>query len=621
LKKIEPKLLKRRMLLFLGAIVVPCLVLVALGVRMIVQEEQLRVQRAEEERQRRLDRVEQELLSRLERLKLDPAVTSYLRPPETVVLVCRVRDERLFLPWDVNPDAQNFREWIGSAPFAGLMQQAAHEEHVTGKLDTAVRFYRQALTSASQPAAQVYARLSLARALIKMDQREQGFAEYGRILDSPPDMVDEHGIPLALYAAPPLLDTGIRQKETLALVRECLDRSYKLPPAALYFLRDLAERLKAQVVGDEISNLIRDCEQAEALERDFSRILALSAQVPEPMWVAYGEPVWLIGVATQTGSTDPVAIVVNASKIFEDGNAFSYPVELAGREEGETLGEHFPGLRVVIPTVVENDGALRTAFFLTALGIVITMTLLAGYLLMRDVRRELRLAEMRSQFVSAVSHELKTPLTAIRVFAESMRMDEEMERPTQQEYLDIILQESGRLGKLVDNVLEFARVEHGGKDYRMEPVLLAEAVKAAARIMKYPLEQAGFRLELVLDHDLPPVVADRDAIEQAILNLLNNAIKYSGESREVALRLFREDSFVTIQVTDHGVGIPREEQKRIFERFYRVSSSENRHIAGAGLGLTLVEHIARAHGGSIRVESKAGEGSTFTLRLPLENTP
>ena len=608
------------MLLFLCAIVAPCLVLVALGVRMIAQEKQLRVQHAEEEQQRRVDRVEQELLSRLERLKLDPAVASSEHTPEDVVLVGKVQDAKLFLPWDVNPDAQNFLKWIESSPFADLIQQAAHEEHIAGKPDAAVRFYREALTSTSQPAAQVYARLSLARALIKMDKREEGFTEYGRILDMPPDMVDENGIPLALYAAPPLLDAEIRQKETLALVRECTDRSYKLPPAALYLLRDLAERLKAQNVIDTIANLIRDCEQAEALQKDFSRILALSAQVPEPLWVAYGKPVWLVGIEAQTGSADSAAIVVNASKIFEYGNAFSYPVKLIGGEEGEILGEHFPGLRVAIPTVVENDGALRTAFFLTALGIVVTLTLLAGYLLMRDVRRELRLAKMRSQFVSAVSHELKTPLTAIRVFAESMRMDEEMERPTQQEYLDIILQESGRLGKLVDNVLEFARVEHGEKDYQMEPVRLVEAVEAAARIMKYPLEQSGFRLKLTLDQDLPPVVADRDAMEQAILNLLNNAIKYSGESREVALHLFREDSFVTIQVTDHGVGIPREEQKRIFERFYRVSSSENRHIAGAGLGLTLVEHIAKAHGGSIEVESRAGEGSTFTLRLPLENT-
>jgi signal transduction histidine kinase len=122
-----------------------------------------------------------------------------------------------------------------------------------------------------------------------------------------------------------------------------------------------------------------------------------------------------------------------------------------------------------------------------------------------------------------------------------------------------------------------------------------------------------------LDRDLPSVPADRDAIEQAVLNLLNNAIKYSGESRDVALRLFRDGGQAVIQVIDHGIGIPQENQKRIFEKFYRVPSPENRHIAGAGLGLTLVEHIAKAHGGRIEVQSKPGEGSTFTMRLPLEN--
>jgi signal transduction histidine kinase len=619
LRKIEPRLLKRRVLLFLGAIVTPCLVLVALGVRTIGQERQLRAQHAEEERQRRVAQVGQELLSRLERIKLDPAVTPSGRLPEAVVLLGGVHDGRLLLPWDANPDAQHFRQSIDSPPFAGPMRQAAREEIITGKLDAAVRIYRQALASTSQPAARSYARLSLARVLTRMGKRVDGFLEYGRILESPPDLVDEHGIPLALYAAPPLLDAGMQQKQTLALIHECLDRSDRLPPAALYLLRDLAERLEAKVVIDRLADLIQDCEQAEALQRDFSRILLLFTQGREPAWVAYGEPLWLVGLTTRAGSTDAVAIIVRAREILGEGNAVGYPVELAGAEEGESLGEHFPGLRATIPAAIETNGTLRPAFFLTALGLVITLTLLAGYLLLRDVRRELHIAEMRSQFVSAVSHELKTPLTAIRVFAESMRMDEDMERPTQQEYLDIILQESGRLGKLVDNVLEFAKVEHGRKDYRIQPVPLAEAVEAAARIMKYPLEQAGFRLELVLDRDLPPVPADRDAIEQAILNLLNNAIKYSGESREVALRLFRDGGQAVIQVIDHGVGIPLENQKRIFERFYRVPSPENRHITGAGLGLTLVEHIVRAHGGGIEVDSKAGEGSTFTIRLPLEN--
>jgi signal transduction histidine kinase len=355
------------------------------------------------------------------------------------------------------------------------------------------------------------------------------------------------------------------------------------------------------------------------MQRDFSRIQLLSTQEPEPVWIAYGEPIWLAGLTTRPGSTDTVAIVVRAREIFAEGGAFAYPAKLAGSEEGDPLGRHFVGLRVTIPEGIESNSTLRSAFLLTALGVVITLTLLAGYLLLRDVRRELRIAEMRSQFVSAVSHELKTPLTAIRIFAESMRMDEDMERPMQQEYLDIILQESGRLGKLVDNVLEFAKVEHGQKEYRIQPVLLIEAVEAAVRIMKYPLEQAGFRLELSLDRDLPSVPADRDAIEQAVLNLLNNAIKYSGESRDVALRLFRDGGHAVIQVIDHGIGIPQENQKRIFEKFYRVPSPENRHIAGAGLGLTLVENIAKAHGGRIEAESKPGEGSTFTMRLPLEN--
>lgn len=617
--KIEPRLLNRRVLLFLGAIVAACLVLVALGVRMIGQERQLRAKRAEEERQRRVAQVRQELLSRLERLKLGLAVTSSGRLPETVVLVGGVHDERLLLPWDTNPNAQHFRQWIESPLFASLMRQAAREEFITGKPDAAVRLYRQALASASQPAARSYARLSLASVLTKLGKREEGFLEYRRILESPPDMVDEHGIPLALYAAPPLLNAGMQQKETLALIHECLDRSDRLPPAALHLMHDQAEKLKAKDVIDKLADLICDREQAEALQRDFSRIQLLATQEPEPVWVAYGEPIWLVGFTTWPGSTDAVAIVVRAREILAEGDAFAYPVELAGAEEGEPLGKHFPGLRVTVPEIMEGNGTLRPAFLLISLGVVITLTLLAGYLLLRDVRRELRLAEMRSQFVSAVSHELKTPLTAIRVFAESMRINEDMERPTQQEYLDIILQESGRLGKLVDNVLEFAKVEHGRKDYQMRPVSLVEAVEAAARIMKYPLEQAGFRLDLDLDPDLPPVPADRDAIEQAVLNLLNNAIKYSGESRDVALRLFRDGGQAVIQVIDHGIGIPQENQKRIFEKFYRVPSSENCHIAGAGLGLTLVEHIAKAHGGRIEVESKPGEGSTFTMRLPLEN--
>jgi signal transduction histidine kinase len=141
-------------------------------------------------------------------------------------------------------------------------------------------------------------------------------------------------------------------------------------------------------------------------------------------------------------------------------------------------------------------------------------------------------------------------------------------------------------------------------------------VENAVRGFSRPAEQAGFRLEVSVAPDLPPVLADRDALEQAILNLLGNAMKYSGASREIALRVERDDGRASIRVIDRGIGIAPGEQARIFERFYRAGTAENRRIPGTGLGLTLVDHIAKAHGGGVSVESLPQAGSTFTIRIP-----
>jgi signal transduction histidine kinase len=137
--------------------------------------------------------------------------------------------------------------------------------------------------------------------------------------------------------------------------------------------------------------------------------------------------------------------------------------------------------------------------------------------------------------------------------------------------------------------------------------------------MRYPLSQKGFELNAYIEEGLPDVRVDKDALEQAILNLLNNAMKYSGESHEIDLRLERKDDQALIQVTDRGVGIDSREQKRIFEKFYRVPMLENERIVGTGLGLTLVSHIVKAQGGNIEVESAPGKGSTFSIYLPLES--
>lgn len=225
---------------------------------------------------------------------------------------------------------------------------------------------------------------------------------------------------------------------------------------------------------------------------------------------------------------------------------------------------------------------------------------------------------MRSQFVSSVSHELKTPLTSIRAFAESLKMGRPEAPEKKGEYLDTIISESERLTRLLNNVLDFSRIEQGRKTYNIRSGSVAAVVQAAIRSVEYPLAQRGFTLRVRMPDE--PLIArvDPDAIEQAILNLLSNAVKYSGESREIELRLRRQGDTAILEVEDWGMGIPTEEQARIFEKFHRVRAAEDLGIPGTGLGLTVVAHIARAHDARVEVESTPSKGSTFLLHLPLE---
>jgi signal transduction histidine kinase len=256
-------------------------------------------------------------------------------------------------------------------------------------------------------------------------------------------------------------------------------------------------------------------------------------------------------------------------------------------------------------------------FYIAALSLVLALAAFGAYLLWRDVRRELRVAALRSQFVSSVSHELKTPLTAVRMFAETLRMGRPADPVRRDEYLDIIVNESERLTRLLDNVLDFSRIESGRKIYQLEPHDLESIVRTAARAMQYPFAQQGFELRVDLACGVPPVRCDPDAIEQAVLNLLANALKYSGEARTIELRLARDGAHAVISVRDWGIGIEPAEQRRIFEKFYRIARPDQRLVPGTGLGLTLVEHIVRSHHGFVGVESTPGAGSTFRIHLPL----
>ena len=240
-------------------------------------------------------------------------------------------------------------------------------------------------------------------------------------------------------------------------------------------------------------------------------------------------------------------------------------------------------------------------------------------LTLRVTSRAMKLSEMKSDFVSNVSHELRTPIASIRVFGEFFKLGRVNEPQKIREYGEYIETESRRLTGLINNILDFSKIESGQKAYKLERADLSEVVADTLKTFEVRLRQADFDIGFETPRTpLPDVRIDSDAIAQALVNLLDNAVKYSGESRKITVRLAQEEGWVTISVIDHGVGIPVEEQDKIFERFHRVSTGLVHEVRGSGLGLAIVKHIVDAHRGKVTVRSEPGSGSTFTIYLPVD---
>jgi signal transduction histidine kinase len=257
------------------------------------------------------------------------------------------------------------------------------------------------------------------------------------------------------------------------------------------------------------------------------------------------------------------------------------------------------------------------------IGVLVFAIGIGSWLIVSSLNSELKLARQKTDFVSNVSHELKTPLTSIRMFSELLAEGRVNDTAKQRSYLNIITAEAARLTRLINNVLDFSRMESGEKKYNFQPCDLTEVVRATAETFRPHLEASGFKFDCELPGAPISVRGDADAVSQIIVNLLSNAEKYSNGGKEITLQLAQKQSplpHAEIKVLDHGSGVPRGSEEKVFEKFYRAHDSLGSGVQGSGLGLTIGRQIARAHGGDVVYEPREGGGSCFILRLPISTT-
>lgn len=634
---------RRLLVLFLATVLLPCAVLVSIAVRTVQREREFESMRADENRARQVAELRRSLLATLAAARtravagFGSAGGSVSQPLDqtAVRFVAAARDDRLILDWErAKPALPPGRL------FQAAMADAEAAEFAAADPFAAARFYQVALDVARAPTDSASARLGLGRTLLAGGRHRDGVSQYRAISRLSFRIIDEHGVPYAAYAAARLVDSdplfsgGALERQIAVsccvsaegwyMVRSVLDSLLRRPGRAGG--PDAGGMARLRAAADARARI---ADQGARLKSDFAGLGVI--RIPKgdagSSWTLYGSPPWFLAAARGEPADGEIVIGLDAATIIREFNAEADSVPGGARlslASGSSppagsvrLSPEFPSMAASFYPMADRSALLSAPFFLGMLLCVVCVSLFGAYAVLYDVRRELRLSELRSHFVASVSHELKTPLTSIRMFAETILLGRASSEAARSEYLANIVHETERLTRLLNNVLDVSRIDRGEKIYRFADTSLPEVVNRCARTMEYPLEQHGLRLAVSTADDLPPVSADADALQQAIINLLANAMKYSNGSRAIDLRLRRSNGHAIVEVVDKGLGIPPECVPRLVEKFYRVPSAENSLIPGTGLGLTLVDHIAKAHGGSLEILSEPGAGTTVSLYLPL----
>ena len=287
------------------------------------------------------------------------------------------------------------------------------------------------------------------------------------------------------------------------------------------------------------------------------------------------------------------------------------------REIGAVLPRWEVAAYLTDPASLASRARLQSLIMGVLIAFLLIAILLGGFLIFRSVNQEIILAQQKTTFAANVSHELKTPLTSIRLFAEILEKGRQPDLEKQQHYLKMMVSESKRLSRLINTVLDFSRIERGEKVYHKQKIELTDVVRRVMENLKVPLEERGFSVRLKVLDAAVPVLGDPEALEQVLINLLANAEKYSGKRREIEVTVAIADGRAIMTVSDRGIGVPKGAAKKIFNKFYRVDDRLTTRVKGTGLGLTIARAIVREHGGELTYHPRIGGGSCFLITIPI----